>query len=310
MKEMEVQGLLDRLNKINKDVERVNQVAVQNKGFKKAQIEQIQALAKELNNQGIQLSIDVDDKGRITEASRKEFVDVFTNEYKLKLEQAAKTELLLDAIERKDYALIQKLTGEDVQEESYDLEISTVKELMAKENEEISALKDKMSEGSVVVDSQVVATKEEPVANVVQEVTTVSESKVENTVTKVENTVTEGIVKEDLEDNVVNVEFTQGVTTLEEPVKEKSTVSPMEKVRSEAEATIGDLFDGEFSEDFESVDFTIDEEEVSSVDVVEEDGTGGGLQMDFTWGDEDIQESDALDGLSTVNDFFSGMKID
>lgn len=310
MKEMEVQGLLDRLNKINKDVERVNQVAVQNKGFKKAQIEQIQALAKELNNQGIQLSIDVDDKGRITEASRKEFVDVFTNEYKLKLEQAAKTELLLDAIERKDYALIQKLTGEDVQEESYDLEISTVKELMAKENEEISALKDKMSEGSVVVDSQVVATKEEPVANVVQEVTTVSESKVANTVTKVENTVTEGIVKEDLEDNVVNVEFTQGVTTLEELVKEKSTVSPMEKVRSEAEATIGDLFDGEFSEDFESVDFTIDEEEVSSVDVVEEEGTGGGLQMDFTWGDEDIQESDALDGLSTVNDFFSGMKID
>lgn len=303
MKEMEVQGLLDRLNKINKDVERVNQVAVQNKGFKKAQIEQIQALAKELNNQGIQLSIDVDDRGRITEASRKEFVDVFTNEYKLKLEQAAKTELLLDAIERKDYALIQKLTGEDVQEESYDLEISTVKELMAKENEEISALKDKMSEGSVVVDSQVVVTKEEPVANVVQEVTTVSES-------KVENTVTEGIVKEDLEDNVANVEFTQGVTTLEEPVKEKSTVSPMEKVRSEAEATIGDLFDGEFSEDFESVDFTIDEEEVSSVDVVEEEGTGGGLQMDFTWGDEDIQESDALDGLSTVNDFFSGMKID
>ena len=303
MKEMEVQGLLDRLTKINKDVERVNQVAVQNKGFKKAQIEQIQALAKELNNQGIQLSIDVDDKGRITEASRKEFVDVFTNEYKLKLEQAAKTELLLDAIERKDYALIQKLTGEDVQEESYDLEISTVKELMAKENEEISALKDKMSEGSVVVDSQVVATKEEPVANVVQEVTTVSES-------KVENTITEGIVKEDLEDNVANVEFTQGVTTLEEPVKEKSTVSPMEKVRSEAEATIGDLFDGEFSEDFESVDFTIDEEEVSSVDVVEEEGTGGGLQMDFTWGDEDIQESDALDGLSTVNDFFSGMKID
>lgn len=303
MKEMEVQGLLDRLNKINKDVERVNQVAVQNKGFKKAQIEQIQALAKELNNQGIQLSIDVDDKGRITEASRKEFVDVFTNEYKLKLEQAAKTELLLDAIERKDYALIQKLTGEDVQEESYDLEISTVKELMAKENEEISALKDKMSEGSVVVDSQVVATKEEPVANVVQEVTTVSES-------QVEHTITEGIVKEDLEDNVANVEFTQGVTTLEEPVKEKNTVSPMEKVRSEAEATIGDLFDGEFSEDFESVDFTRDEEEVSSVDVVEEEGTGGGLQMDFTWGDEDIQESDALDGLSTVNDFFSGMKID
>lgn len=304
MKEMEVQGLLDRLNKINKDVERVNQVAVQNKGFKKAQIEQIQALAKELNNQGIQLSIDVDDKGRITEASRKEFVDVFTNEYKLKLEQAAKTELLLDAIERKDYALIQKLTGEDVREESYDLEISTVKELMAKENEEIAKLKDEMSDGSVVVgDSQVVATKEEPETKVVQEATVVNEN-------KVENTVTEGVVKEDLEDNVVNVEFTQGTTTLEEPVKEKSTVSPMDKVRSEAEATIGDLFDGEFNEDFESVDFTIDEEEVSSVDVVEEDSNGGGLQMDFTWGDEDIQDSDALDGLSTVNDFFSGMKID
>lgn len=304
MKEMEVQGLLDRLNKINKDVERVNQVAVQNKGFKKAQIEQIQALAKELNNQGIQLSIDVDDKGRITEASRKEFVDVFTNEYKLKLEQAAKTELLLDAIERKDYALIQKLTGEDVREESYDLEISTVKELMAKESEEIANLKDKMSDGSVVVEnSQVITTKEEPKTNVVQEVTAVNES-------KVENTVTEGVVEEDLEDNVVNVEFTQGTTTLEEPIKEKSTVSPMDKVRSEAEATIGDLFDGEFNEDFESVDFTIDEEEVSSVDVVEEDSNGGGLQMDFTWGDEDIQDSDALDGLSTVNDFFSGMKID
>ena len=191
---MEVQGLLDRLNKINKDVERVNQVAVQNKGFKKAQIEQIQALAKELNNQGIQLSIDVDDKGRITEASRKEFVDVFTNEYNLKLEQAAKTELLLDAIERKDYALIKKLTGEDVQEESYDLEISTVKELMAKENEEIANLKDKMSEGSVTVvqpeaDKVVEAKVEEPETNVVQEVTVVNES-------KVENKVTDGVVKE------------------------------------------------------------------------------------------------------------------
>lgn len=304
---MEVQGLLDRLNKINKDVERVNQVAVQNKGFKKAQIEQIQALAKELNNQGIQLSIDVDDKGRITEASRKEFVDVFTNEYKLKLEQAAKTELLLDAIERKDYALIQKLTGEDVQEESYDLEISTVKELMAKENEEIANLKDKMSEGSVTVvqpeaDKVVEDKVEELETKVVPEVTAVSES-------KVENTVTDGIVKEDLEDDVVSVEFTQGTTTLEEPIKEKSTVSPMDKVRSEAEATIGDLFDGEFNEDFEDLDFNIDEEEVSSVDVVEE-ANGGGLQMDFTWGDEDIQDSDALDGLSTVNDFFSGMKID
>ena len=304
---MEVQGLLDRLNKINKDVERVNQVAVQNKGFKKAQIEQIQALAKELNNQGIQLSIDVDDKGRITEASRKEFVDVFTNEYNLKLEQAAKTELLLDAIERKDYALIKKLTGEDVREESYDLEISTVKELMAKENEEIANLKDKMSKGSVTVvqpevDKVVDDKVEEPETNVVQEVTVVNES-------KVENKVTDGIVKEDLEDNVVNVEFTQGTTTLEEPIKEKSTVSPMDKVRSEAEATIGDLFDGEFTEDFEDLDFSIDEEEVSSVDVVEE-ANGGGLQMDFTWGDEDIQDSDALDGLSTVNDFFSGMKID
>ena len=307
MKEMEVQGLLDRLNKINKDVERVNQVAVQNKGFKKAQIEQIQALAKELNNQGIQLSIDVDDKGRITEASRKEFVDVFTNEYKLKLEQAAKTELLLDAIERKDYALIQKLTGEDVQEESYDLEISTVKELMAKESEEIANLKDKMSDGSVTVvqpevDKVVDDKVEEPETNVVQEVTVVNES-------KVENKVTDGVVKEDLEDDVVNVDFTQGTTTLEEPIKEESTVSPMDRVRSEAEATVGDLFDGEFNEDFEDLDFNIDEEEVSSADVVEE-ANGGGLQMDFTWGDEDIQDSDALDGLSTVNDFFSGMKID
>lgn len=307
MKEMEVQGLLDRLNKINKDVERVNQVAVQNKGFKKAQIEQIQALAKELNNQGIQLSIDVDDKGRITEASRKEFVDVFTNEYKLKLEQAAKTELLLDAIERKDYALIQKLTGEDVQEESYDLEISTVKELMAKESEEIANLKDKMSDGSVTVvqpevDKVVDDKVEEPETNVVQEVTVVNES-------KVENKVTDDVVKEDLEDDVVNVDFTQGTTTLEEPIKEESTVSPMDRVRSEAEATVGDLFDGEFNEDFEDLDFNIDEEEVSSADVVEE-ANGGGLQMDFTWGDEDIQDSDALDGLSTVNDFFSGMKID
>ena len=83
----------------------------------------------------------------------------------------------------------------------------------------------------------------------------------------------------------------------------------MDRVRSEAEATVGDLFDGEFNEDFEDLDFNIDEEEVSSADVVEE-ANGGGLQMDFTWGDEDIQDSDALDGLSTVNDFFSGMKID
>lgn len=321
MKDVEVKSLLDRLNKINKDVERVNQVAVQNKGFKKAQIEQIQSLAKELQLQGVDLTITVDEKGRISEKSRKDFVKVFTEEYKAKATQAATMEVLLEAVENKDYAKIKELTGEDVQEESYELEVKTVKELMAKENEDIAVLKQKLAEGGVEA------------TNV--DVTVVKEVKEEKVVTEEKEVVQKEVVqKEVVQKEVVQEEIVEDNSVLEdsdefsfdgdfgldfgvdEPVVEATKA--VEEVKPTAKAKVSRRSvaaqpDIEPSQDLIDLGLEDDEtgtaivlggvEEVTNTKVEEKEDDGLG----FDWGIDEVEESEALDGIGQIDSFFSGM---
>ena len=311
MKDVEVKSLLERLNKINKDVERVNQVAVQNKGFKKAQIEQIQSLAKELQLQGVDLTITVDEKGRISEKSRKDFVKVFTEEYKAKATQAATMEVLLEAVDNKDYAKIKELTGEDIQEESYELEVKTVKELMAKENEDIAVLKQKLAEGGVEaagVDVNVV--KEEKVVTEVKEEKEVVQKKVVQ-----EEKVVDNSVLEDTDEIIFDGDFGLGLD-VEEPVVEVSKaveeVQPTSKAKVSRRSVAAqpdiepsqDLIDLGLEDDELGTDVVlggVEEVKDAKVDKEEDNGLG------FDWGIDEVEESEALDGIGQIDSFFSGM---
>lgn len=319
MKDVEVKSLLERLNKINKDVERVNQVAVQNKGFKKAQIEQIQSLVKELQLQGVDLTITVDEKGRISEKSRKDFVKVFTEEYKAKATQAATMEVLLEAVENKDYAKIKELTGEDVQEESYELEVKTVKELMAKENEDIAVLKQKLAEGDVEaagVDVNVVEeVKEEKVVAEVKEEKEVAQKEV----------VQKEVVQEELVDDTSVLEDSDEITFdgnfgldfgVEEPVVEVTKVVEEVKPTTKAKVSrrsVAAQPDIEPSQDLIGLGLEDDEmgtdivlggvEEVKNTKVEDKEDNGLG----FDWGIDEVEESEALDGIGQIDSFFSGM---
>ena len=312
MKDVEVKSLLERLNKINKDVERVNQVAVQNKGFKKAQIEQIQSLAKELQLQGVDLTITVDEKGRISEKSRKDFVKVFTEEYKAKATQAATMEVLLEAVENKDYAKIKELTGEDVQEESYELEVKTVKELMAKENEDIAVLKQKLAEGGVEatnVDVNVVEEVKEEKEVVQKEKEVVQKEVVQ------EEIVEDNSVLEDSDEFSFDGDFGLGFG-VEEPVVE--AVKAVEEVKPTAKAKVSrrsvaaqpdiepsqDLIDLGLEDDEMGTDIVLGgAEEVKAAKVEEKEDVGLG----FDWGIDEVEESEALDGIGQIDSFFSGM---
>lgn len=318
MKDVEVKSLLERLNKINKDVERVNQVAVQNKGFKKAQIEQIQSLAKELQLQGVDLTITVDEKGRISEKSRKDFVKVFTEEYKAKATQAATMEVLLEAVENKDYAKIKELTGEDVQEESYELEVKTVKELMAKENEDIAVLKQKLAEGGVEaagVDLNVVEeVKEEKVVTEEKEVVQKEKEVVQKEVVQ-EELVEDNSVLEDSDEITFDGNFGLDFG-VDEPVVEVTKVVEEEKPTTKAKVSrrsvaaqpdiepSQDLIDLGLEDDEMGTDIVLGGvEEVKAAKVEEKEDVGLG----FDWGIDEVEESEALDGIGQIDSFFSGM---
>lgn len=291
MSEQNIDKLLERLNKVNKDIEVSNQQAVQNRGFKKAQIEQIQVLAKQLNELGVAVKFDVDEDGRISQESIDEFKKLFVAEYKAKLEEVAKVEAILEAVEKKDYETIRKLTGEDIKADGYNLEITGVKELIAKENEEISALKDKLRDSDGVVEKAVSST------TVVEEASTV------------------GVEEVTIVEEAPIVEETQVV---EEKVP---VVEPQVDVRVEPEVTpvvvesnTDFLDDSVDFGDLDGVSFAwgSDEDEVEEVEapvvapkkeVVAEEQTS----FDFSWNTDEVEESPALEGLEMVDSFFDGM---
>lgn len=298
MSNVEVTNLLERLKKINKEVEQVNQKAVQSRGFKNAQIELIKADEKKLAAMGIELNLDIDEKGNIPKERIANFVEIFNQECKAKVQQAARTEKLVEAVKNDDYETIKALTGEDLREETYDLDIASVKELIAKEEEELEVVKENITkqheEGTLLGNSVV----EDEVKPVVEEEVT-------------EEEVTEEVEEDNGTDEISSFSFEGLNFSNDEEVEE-----PKEEVKEEVK---------ESKPTFSRRTTRVVQEVEDSQEDEEDDifGSFGGMSwgaedeqekenkttttVDFNFEASDVEDNELSDKGNTVNMFFSGM---
>ena len=304
MSNVEVTNLLERLKKINKEVEQVNQKAVQSRGFKNAQIELIKADEKKLAAMGIELNLDIDEKGNIPKERIANFVEIFNQECKAKVQQAARTEKLVEAVKNDDYETIKALTGEDLREETYELDIASVKELIAKEEEELEVVKEnitKQHEEGTLLGGAVVEDEVKPV------VTSVVEEDVEPANEEVE--------EETETDDIGGFSF-EGLNfsndeEVEEEIKEEPKEEPKEEVK-ESKPTfsrrttrvVQEVEDSEEEED--DIFGSFGEMSWGAEDEQEED-TKPATTLDFNFEASEVEDNELSDKGNTVNMFFSGM---
>jgi hypothetical protein len=320
MSNVEVNKLLEQIKKLNREAEKVNQKAEQNRGFKNAQIELIKADEQKLAALGIDLNLEIDEKGNIPEDRIQNFVQVFKKEYSAKVKQVARTEKLITAIENNDTDTIKALTGIDVKEETYDLEISSVKELIAKEEEELSAVKEQMAQqGEAALGGSPVDVVEATVKEEVKEVITqgvvnevLQEEVVEDEVEEEDNTFT-GVLgndfgldeedEEDGEDVFTSFSFGTQEEEVEEPkVKEevKEEANPVFKRRTTRVVQTVEEDEG-FGAEFGL--FGDDEDE----EVVEDKKPETKAKVDIVFEADEVEDNELSDKGHQVNMFFSGM---
>lgn len=304
MSNVEVTNLLERLKKINKEVEQVNQKAVQSRGFKNAQIELIKADEKKLAAMGIELNLDIDEKGNIPKERIANFVEIFNQECKAKVQQAARTEKLVEAVKNDDYDTIKALTGEDLREETYDLDIASVKELIAKEEKELEVVKEtitKQHEEGTLLGSTVV---EDEVKLVV---TSVVEEDVEPANEEVE--------EETETDEIGGFSFEGLNFSNDEEVEEEIKEEPKEEVKKEVKDSkptfsrrttrvVQEVEDSEEEED--DIFGSFGEMSWGAEDEQEED-TKPATTLDFNFEASEVEDNELSDKGNTVNMFFSGM---
>ena len=305
MSNVEVTNLLERLKKINKEVEQVNQKAVQSRGFKNAQIELIKADEKKLAAMGIELNLDIDEKGNIPKERIANFVEIFNQECKAKVQQAARTEKLVEAVKNDDYDTIKALTGEDLREETYDLDIASVKELIAKEEEELEVVKEtitKQHEEGTLLGGTVVEDEVKPV------VTSVVEEDVEPANEEVE--------EETETDEIGGFSFEGLNFSNDEEVEEEIKEEPKEEVKKEVKDS-KPTFSRRTTRVVQEVE---DSQEDEEDDIF---GSFGGMSwgaedeqekenkttttVDFNFEASDVEDNELSDKGNTVNMFFSGM---
>lgn len=299
MSNVEVTNLLERLKKINKEVEQVNQKAVQSRGFKNAQIELIKADEKKLAAMGIELNLDIDEKGNIPKERIANFVEIFNQECKAKVQQAARTEKLVEAVKNDDYETIKALTGEDLREETYDLDIASVKELIAKEEEELGVVKETITkqheEGTLLGNSVV----EEVVKPVVEEEEVTEEE------------VTEEVEEDNGTDEISSFSFEGLNFSNDEEVEEEINEEPKEEVK-ESKPTfsrrttrvVQEVEDSQ--EDEDDIFGSFGEMSWGAEDEQEED-TKPSTTLDFNFEASEVEDNELSDKGNTVNMFFSGM---
>lgn len=298
MSNVEVTNLLERLKKINKEVEQVNQKAVQSRGFKNAQIELIKADEKKLAAMGIELNLDIDEKGNIPKERIANFVEIFNQECKAKVQQAARTEKLVEAVKNDDYDTIKALTGEDLREETYELDIASVKELIAKEEEELEVVKEtitKQHEDGTLLGGTVV---EDEVKPVVEEESTDEE-------------VTEEVEEETETDEIGGFSFEGLNFSNDEEVEEEIKEEPKEEVK-ESKPTfsrrttrvVQEVEDSQ--EDEDDIFGSFGEMSWGAEDEQEED-TKPTTTLDFNFEASEVEDNELSDKGNTVNMFFSGM---
>ena len=294
MSNVEVTNLLERLKKINKEVEQVNQKAVQSRGFKNAQIELIKADEKKLAAMGIELNLDIDEKGNIPKERIANFVEIFNQECKAKVQQAARTEKLVEAVKNDDYDTIKALTGEDLREETYELDIASVKELIAKEEEELEVVKETITkqheEGTLLGGTAV----EEVVKLVVEE-----------------EEVTEEVEEDNGTDELSSFSFEGLNFSNDEEVEEEIKEEPKEEVK-ESKPTfsrrttrvVQEVEDSQ--EDEDDIFGSFGEMSWGAEDEQEED-TKPATTLDFNFEASEVEDNELSDKGNTVNMFFSGM---
>lgn len=297
MSNVEVTNLLERLKKINKEVEQVNQKAVQSRGFKNAQIELIKADEKKLAAMGIELNLDIDEKGNIPKERIANFVEIFNQECKAKVQQAARTEKLVEAVKNDDYETIKALTGEDLREETYELDIASVKELIAKEEEELEVVKENITKqheegtllGGAVVENEVKPVVEEVIEPVREELVN-EEVKEETETDEISGFGFEGL-------NFSGVEEEE-----EEPKEEVKDSKPTFSRRTTR--VVQEVEDSEEEED--DIFGSFGEMSWGAEDEQEED-TKPATTLDFNFEASEVEDNELSDKGNTVNMFFSGM---
>lgn len=301
MSNVEVTNLLERLKKINKEVEQVNQKAVQSRGFKNAQIELIKADEKKLAAMGIELNLDIDEKGNIPKERIANFVEIFNQECKAKVQQAARTEKLVEAVKNDDYETIKALTGEDLREETYELDIASVKELIAKEEEELEVVKENITKqheegtllGGAVVEDEVKPVVDEDVEPVKEELVNEEETETD----EIGGFSFEGL-------NFSNDE------EVEEEIKEEPKEEPKEEVK-ESKPTfsrrttrvVQEVEDSQ--EDEDDIFGSFGEMSWGAED--EQEDTKPTTTLDFNFEASEVEDNELSDKGNTVNMFFSGM---
>ena len=301
MSNVEVTNLLERLKKINKEVEQVNQKAVQSRGFKNAQIELIKADEKKLAAMGIELNLDIDEKGNIPKERIANFVEIFNQECKAKVQQAARTEKLVEAVKNDDYETIKALTGEDLREETYELDIASVKELIAKEEEELEVVKENITKqheegtllGGAVVENEVKPVVDEGVEPVKEEL--VNEE-----------------VEEETETNEISGFGFEGLNfSGDEEEEEEPKEEPKEEVKDSKPTfsrrttrVVQEVEDSEEEED--DIFGSVGEMSWGAEDEQEED-TKPATTLDFNFEASEVEDNELSDKGNTVNMFFSGM---
>ena len=304
MSSVEVTNLLERLKKINKEVEQVNQKAVQSRGFKNAQIELIKADEKKLAAMGIELNLDIDEKGNIPKERIANFVEIFNQECKAKVQQAARTEKLVEAVKNDDYDTIKALTGEDLREETYELDIASVKELIAKEEEELEVVKEtitKQHEDGTLLGGTVVEDEVKPV------VTSVVEEDVEPANEEVE--------EETETDEIGGFSFEGLNFSNDEEVEEEIKEEPKEEVKKEVKDSkptfsrrttrvVQEVEDSQEDEDdifgsFGDMSWGAEDEQEKENKTT--------TTVDFNFEASDVEDNELSDKGNTVNMFFSGM---
>lgn len=304
MSNVEVTNLLERLKKINKEVEQVNQKAVQSRGFKNAQIELIKADEKKLAAMGIELNLDIDEKGNIPKERIANFVEIFNQECKAKVQQAARTEKLVEAVKNDDYETIKALTGEDLREETYELDIASVKELIAKEEEELEVVKEtitKQHEDGTLLGGTVVEDEVKPV------VTSVVEEDVEPANEEVE--------EETETDEIGGFSFEGLNFSNDEEVEEEIKEEPKEEVKKEVKDSkptfsrrttrvVQEVEDSQEDEDdifgsFGDMSWGAEDEQEKENKTT--------TTVDFNFEASDVEDNELSGKGNTVNMFFSGM---
>lgn len=301
MSNVEVTNLLERLKKINKEVEQVNQKAVQSRGFKNAQIELIKADEKKLAAMGIELNLDIDEKGNIPKERIANFVEIFNQECKAKVQQAARTEKLVEAVKNDDYETIKALTGEDLREETYELDIASVKELIAKEEEELEVVKENITkqheEGTLLGGA-------------------VGENEVKPVVEEVIEPVKEELVNEEVEEETETDEISgfgfeglnfSGVEEEEEEPKEEPKEEVKESKPTFSRRTTRVVQEVEDSEEEEDDIFGSFGDMSWGAEDEQEEDTKPATTLDFNFEASEVEDNELSDKGNTVNMFFSGM---